>query len=47
LGGPIRQDYLETTIRWISNNEIEKYMGLNQDKPNANELWLCFQQVIA
>ena len=46
-GSAIRQDYLETAIRWISQNQIENYMGRNQDKPNANELWLYFQKVIA
>jgi len=44
-GSPIRQDYLETAISWISNGEIEKYMAKNQHKPNANELWLYFQSV--
>ena len=42
----IRQDYLETAISWISNDNIEKYMSENQLKPNANELWLYFQSVI-
>lgn len=46
-GSAIRQDYLETAIRWISGDQIENYMGRNQDKPNANELWLYFQKVIA
>jgi hypothetical protein len=45
-GKPIRQDYLETTIRWISNDKIEDYMGRHQHDPNANELWLYFQSVI-
>lgn len=45
-GTPIRQDYLETAIKWISNNHIEQYMALHQNKPNANELWLYFQSVI-
>lgn len=45
-GSPIRQDYLETAISWISNGEIEGYMAKNQHKPNANELWLYFQKVI-
>ena len=45
-GSSIRQDYLETTIKWISNNQIEEYMAKNQNKPNANELWLYFQNVI-
>lgn len=46
-GIPIRQDYLETAISWISNGKIEGYMAKNQDKPNANELWLYFQSVIS
>jgi len=46
-GTAIRQDYLETTIQWISRDDIEGYMGKNQHKPNANELWLYFQSVIA
>jgi hypothetical protein len=46
-GSPIRQDYLETTISWISNGKIEEYMGKHQHKPNANELWLYFQKVIS
>jgi Protein of unknown function DUF262/HNH endonuclease len=46
-GSAIRQDYLETTLKWISNDKIELYMADNQHKPNANELWLYFQAVIA
>ncbi len=45
-GTAIRQDYLETTIKWISNNAIEDYMATHQANPNANELWLYFQSVI-
>lgn len=45
-GSPIRQDYLETAISWINNEEIEKYMADHQHDPNANELWLYFQAVI-
>lgn len=45
-GSPIRQDYLETTTKWISNDAIESYMAKNQNEPNANELWLYFQSVI-
>ena len=45
-GSPIRQDYLETTIDWISKGNIEKYMAEHQHKPNANELWLYFQNVM-
>ena len=45
-GTAIRQDYLETTIKWISNDEIEEHMAQHQHEPNANELWLYFQSVI-
>lgn len=45
-GSPIRQDYLEKTIKWISDDAIENYMAKNQHEPNANELWLYFQSVI-
>jgi len=47
IGSPIRQHYLETSISWINNGEIEKYMSENQHKPNANELWLYFQNLIS
>lgn len=46
-GSPIRQDYLEAVISWISNGEIESYMAKQQHKPNANELWLYYQAVIS
>lgn len=46
-GTPIRQDYLETVIEWINDDDIEGYMAKQQHKPNANELWLYFQKVMA
>lgn len=45
-GHPIRQDFLETTIKWISGDKIEEYMAKHQHEPNANQLWLYFQAVI-
>lgn len=45
-GTPIRQDYLETAISWISGGKIEDYMAVHQHDPNANELWTYFQNVI-
>lgn len=45
-GTAIRQEYLETAIKWISDDNIENYMAKNQNQPNANELWLYFQNVI-
>tara|TARA_Y100000768_G_C23930035_1_gene659569 strand:+ start:326 stop:1402 length:1077 start_codon:yes stop_codon:yes gene_type:complete len=47
LGGSAnRQEYLETSIKWISEGQIEDYMSKNQNEPNANELWLYFLSVI-
>lgn len=45
-GTPIRQDYLQTVIKWINNNGIEEYMARHQHNPNANELCLYFNRVI-
>lgn len=45
-GSPIRQEYLEQAIDWISDGDIEGYMAKQQNKPNANELWLYFKNVI-
>lgn len=45
-GSPIRQEYLETAIDWISKGNIEVYMGNHQHDPNASALWLYFQAVI-
>ena len=45
-GRAIRQEYLETTLKWINNGDIKGYMKDNQGKPNAKELWDYFQNVI-
>lgn len=45
-GSPIRQEYLETALKWISNDNVAEYMSTHQQDPNANELWLYFQNVI-
>jgi hypothetical protein len=45
-GSPIRQEYLETAIEWISKGEIEEYMGQHQKDQNALHLWKYFQSVI-
>lgn len=45
-GSPIRQELLQTALKWISKGEIEKYMSIHQHDPNANELWSYFQSVI-
>ncbi|MYB93334.1 HNH endonuclease, partial [Candidatus Poribacteria bacterium] len=45
-GSPIRQEYLETAIKWISKDSIEDYMGKHQHDENASPLWEYFQSVI-
>lgn len=48
-GSPIRQNYLETAIRWLAARDgkaIEDYMATRQHDTNCNELWLYFQTVI-
>ena len=48
-GSTIRQDYLETALRWISDRdkmEIEDYMGKHQKDSDANELWVYYQAVL-
>jgi hypothetical protein len=45
-GSPIRQDYLETVLKWISKGKIEEYMGKNQKLPSARREWQYFQSVI-
>ena len=41
-----RQEYLETVIKWISEGEIEDYMGRHQHDKNAAPLWEYFLDVI-
>lgn len=45
-GSPIRQEYLETAIDWITDGKIEVYMSKHQHDPNATALWMYFQSVI-
>jgi hypothetical protein len=45
-GVAIRQDYLETAIKRLSNGAIEHYMSQHQHDQNANELRTYFQNVI-
>jgi hypothetical protein len=45
-GSPIRQEYFETAIEWISEGKIEDYMSDHQQDPNALALWTYFQSVI-
>ena len=54
-GSPIRQDFLETALRWMAGSlsvppapkmSIEGYMALHQHDPNAAQLWQYFSSVI-
>ena len=47
-GSPIRQDYLETALSWISGGKenIQKYMAEHQFDENAEPLWNYFVEVI-
>lgn len=46
IGSPIRQEYFETAIDWISKGNIEVYMAEHQHDQNATALWLYFQAVL-
>ncbi len=43
---PIRQELLETAIKWASDGEIDDYMAHHQHETDAKELWSHFQTVI-
>ncbi len=48
-GSPIRQDYLQTVIKWRSDaddTDIEDYMALHQHDASAEPLWEYFRAVI-
>ena len=45
-GSPIRQDYLQTVIKWISGDDIGDYMGRHQHDDSAVSLWDYFRAVI-
>lgn len=45
-GTPIRQDYLATTLDWISEGKVEDYMAEHQHDENSDELWNYYQSVI-
>mgnify|MGYP000879666896 FL=1 len=48
-GSAIRQNYLETTLRWIAARddiEIEDYMAQHQHDTNCSDLWLYFKGIM-
>ncbi len=46
-GSPIRQEYLQTVLSWVSDNNIVHYMAEHQNDNDANDLWLYFTSVIS
>ena len=53
-GSPIRQEYLETVIRWKAEHDgiayekdiVRAYMSLHRNDENCNDMWLYFQAVM-
>jgi hypothetical protein len=45
-GSPIRQDFLETALKWINDGKIEDYMSKHQHDKDAKDLWRYFEDVI-
>ena len=45
-GSSIRQDYLETAIKWKSKGKIKHFLAKHQHKRDADELWNYFTAVI-
>ena len=48
-GKPIRQEYLETALKWIAKTQdatIQEYMAQHQHDPNAAQLWQYFNSVV-
>ena len=46
-GSPIRQEFLETALEWISEDNVESYMAAHQHDADAQPLWQHYQEVIA
>ena len=45
-GEPIRQNYMETALEWMSNGDVKSYMALHQHDTTAMAEWLHFKGVI-
>jgi len=45
-GSAIRQDYLETAIKWINGKDVKGYMDKHRYDEDAKELWNYFEGVI-
>lgn len=45
-GTPIRQEYLETVIKWKTDSTIEEFMGKHQHEEDASDLWEYFTKMV-
>ncbi len=45
-GSAIRQDFLETALRWVSDNDVGGYMSKHRSDDNITELKTYFESVI-
>jgi len=46
-GSSLRQEYLETAIKWFSKGNIAKFMSEHQHDSDAKDLWEYFQKIIS
>ena len=45
-GTPIRQEYLETAIKWASGGDIEGHMGRHMHHRDAKALWRRYEDIM-
>jgi len=45
-GSAIRQDYLNTALKWVSKGNIPIYMGEHRNDENADVLWIEFEKIM-
>jgi hypothetical protein len=48
LAGEVtRQDFFATVLKWISNDDVSKYMAQHRKDKNAEEIWQYFENIIS
>ncbi len=45
-GTPLRQDFLETAIKWVNKGNVPAYMARHQHEESADDLWNYYRNVI-
>ncbi|MCP4271136.1 MAG: DUF262 domain-containing protein, partial [Gammaproteobacteria bacterium] len=45
-GTPLRQDFLETAIKWVNKGNVPAYMARHQHEESADDLWNHYRNVI-